>query len=296
MEGVYPQGGKAHAMNNPSRRFLTLEAGAVWLLTSLTATACGARSNPVARESATTTSVAPPGPSSSAFAEAPEAGASPEVDAPVSPSFRPGAYAWKGPPVSDGGPPEALSDCEGDLGRAGVTFRAAALPVHREKGTVCGAPQVVTYVKGPSGIVYDPPPLLSCPMALALASFEKVLQEEAQRDFQSEVARVQQLGTYNCRVIAAFRGTASEHSYANAIDLAEFTLKSGRKISVLKDFFTGEGDPPRPGGAFLRAVAHRGFDEDIFSNVLTPFWDAAHKNHLHVDLARYRVNGFHPHA
>jgi hypothetical protein len=25
--------------------------------------------------------------------------------------------------------------------------------------------------------------------------------------------------------------------------------------------------------------------------VLTPFWDAAHKNHFHLDLARYRVNG-----
>jgi hypothetical protein len=34
----------------------------------------------------------------------------------------------------------------------------------------------------------------------------------------------------------------------------------------------------------------------VFSNVLTPFWDAHHANHFHLDLARYRVNGARPQA
>jgi hypothetical protein len=133
-------------------------------------------------------------------------------------------------------------------------------------------------------------------MALALASFEKIVQDEAVREFQSRIARVRQLGTYNCRPIAAFRKIASEHSYANAIDLAEFTLQNGTTITVLKDFFVGKGEPTSPAALFLDHIAHRGFDEDVFSNVLTPFWDSGHKNHFHVDLARYRVDGFHPHA
>jgi hypothetical protein len=189
------------------------------------------------------------------------------------------------------GPPDALPDCEDQLVRAGVTFRAATLPVHTQSKIVCGASQVVTYLHGPGGIAYDPSPLLTCAMALAMSSFERIMQEEAARIFRSPVARIEQLGTYNCRGIAAYKGIVSEHSYANAIDLARFTLKSGTSFSVLSDFDAGEGPPARPAGAFLRVISLRGFDEDVFSNVLTPFWNASHKNHFHLDLARYRVNG-----
>jgi hypothetical protein len=194
------------------------------------------------------------------------------------------------------GPPEVVADCESRLESAGVTFHAAQLPVHtdaRHKLT-CGAPQVVTYVRGPTGIGYLPPPLLSCGMALALASYERILQEEARRVFASTVVRVEQLGTYSCRDIVRFRGVVSEHSYANAIDLSRFTLKNGKSVSVLGDFDKGDGPPARPAGDFLRAISQRAEDEDVFSNVLTPFWDEAHKNHFHLDLGRYRVEGARP--
>ena len=271
-------------------------AGALVALTSLAAYACAGKSVQVASESAPTPATSVEEASAPAAAAVPDAAPSAEASADAAPTVREGAYAYLGPPVSNGGPPDERPDCEAELARAGVTFRPGKLPVHSQGGTVCGAPQVVTYVKGPGDIAYDPSPSLSCPMALALASFERIVQDEARRTFQSPVARVRQLGTYNCRVIAAFKSVASEHSYANAIDLAEFTLQNGRKVSVLADFFKGDGDPPKPGGAFLRSIAKRGFEEDVFSNVLTPFWDAAHRDHLHLDLARYRVNGFHPHA
>jgi hypothetical protein len=29
----------------------------------------------------------------------------------------------------------------------------------------------------------------------------------------------------------------------------------------------------------------------VFSVVLTPYWDALHRDHFHLDLARYRVDG-----
>jgi hypothetical protein len=128
-------------------------------------------------------------------------------------------------------------------------------------------------------------------MALALASYERILQEESHRVFATSVVRVEQLGTYNCRDIVRFRGVVSEHSYANAIDVARFTLKNGKSVSVLGDFDRGEGPPTRPAGDFLRAISQRAEDEDVFSNVLTPFWDEAHKDHFHLDLARYRVEG-----
>jgi hypothetical protein len=194
------------------------------------------------------------------------------------------------------GPTGVVPDCEDQLAKAGVRTRPARLPVHTEHGSHdgCGAPQVVTYVRGPGGIAYDPPPLLTCAMALALADFERILQEEANRSLHSPVARIQQIGTYNCRQIVAVKGLPSEHSYANAIDLARFTLANGTDVTVLRDFDLGEAAPARPAGAFLRAVSERAQDEDVFSNVLTPFWDPAHKNHFHLDLARYRVDGVHP--
>jgi hypothetical protein len=194
------------------------------------------------------------------------------------------------------GPPDALPDCEGQLAHAGVTFRPASLPLHKDRNgkMLCGAPQVVTYLRGPGSISYDPPPVLTCGMALALASYERIVQEEAARVFSSPVTRIEQIGTYNCRGIVRFRGVISEHSYANAIDLTRFIFRNGKSVSVLGDFDKSDGPPTKPAGDFLRAISQRGEDEDIFSNVLTPFWDVAHKNHFHLDLARYRVEGARP--
>jgi hypothetical protein len=209
----------------------------------------------------------------------------------------PGAYANNDP--SDDltvGPPDVIADCEGRLASAGVTGQPASIPVHQDRGAhlTCGAPQVVTYARGPGHIAYVPAPVVTCGMALALASYERILQEEAERVFQSPIVRIEQIGTYNCRGIVRFKGVVSEHSYANAIDLTRFMLKNGKVISVLNDFDSGEGPPAHSGGAFLRAISQRAQDEDVFSNVLTPFWDAAHKNHFHLDLARYRVDGVRP--
>jgi hypothetical protein len=216
--------------------------------------------------------------------------------APV-PARREGAYANEDP--NDDlivGPPDALADCDEQLARAGVRYKPSTLPVHTEHPSrmVCGAPQVVTYLRGPGDIAYNPTPLLTCPMALALASFEHIVQEEAERDFHSRVARIDQLGTYSCREIAAYPGWVSEHSYANAIDVAHYILKNGTTIEVMRDFDKGDGPPARVAGAFLRSVSRRAFDEEVFSHVLTPFFNAAHRDHFHLDLARYRGDGTRP--
>ncbi len=221
--------------------------------------------------------------------------------APVAVDWRPAALRAlvpsDDPDAGNAAPTGEVPECEQRLALAEVTFRPASLPVHTQRGArpgtavVCGAPQVVTYVRGPGRITYEPAPLLTCAMALALASFERIVQQEAERAFHSPVARIEQIGTYNCREIVAVKGLPSEHSFANAIDLTRFTLASGTSVTVLGDFDTGDGPPARPAGAFLRAISERAHYGNVFSNVLTPFWDPAHKNHFHLDLARYRVNG-----
>lgn len=191
------------------------------------------------------------------------------------------------------GPPEAFGDCEARLTKAGISFTPSSLPVHTEKkGRItCGAPEVIVYRGGPGKIAYRPQPVLTCGMALALAYFETLLQTEAAAELGSPVVRIDQLGTYACREVAAYPGTVSEHAYANAIDLARFTLKNGTVVEVARDFDTGPSEPKRAQSRFLRKISRRGNDEDVFSHVLTSFFNPAHKDHFHLDLARYRQDG-----
>lgn len=191
-------------------------------------------------------------------------------------------------------PPTPRPSCEEDLKAAGVRFRAASLPVHevgKKKKLTCGAEQVVVYQGGPSKIVYEPAPVLTCTMALALARFDAIVQEEATRIYNKPIVRIHQLGTYACREMANYPGWVSEHCYANAIDLETFVFKDGARISVLKHFEKSDEAPKNKAGNLLLTVARRAYDENVFSAVLTPYFDAAHRNHFHLDLSRYRADG-----
>jgi hypothetical protein len=202
-------------------------------------------------------------------------------------------------------PPPAVPDCEDRLRAAGIDFRPAELPVKTaDRGTLtCGAEQVVEYRGSASGIRYNAAPVLTCTMALGLARFERVLQEEAEAQLHTRVKRIAHAGTYSCRHMARYSGMVSEHSYANAIDLLSMTLANGRTVAVLRDFGPTVGrreagrtetvgaEPEAPEGQFLRRAARRAYDEKIFSVVLTPFFDALHRDHFHLDMARYRVDG-----
>lgn len=192
-------------------------------------------------------------------------------------------------------PPDVIPDCEERLSQLGVVFSRAELPVKAARGKlpVCGAEQAVVYKRGPEAIRYNSPPVLTCGMALGLARLETVLNEEAERHLGQRVARIEHGGTYNCRKMARF-DLVSEHAYANAIDVRSVTLKNGRKLSVLANFGKTDAPPRRPEAAFFRTVATRVYDEGAFSVVITPFFDALHRDHLHFDLARYRIDGSRP--
>jgi len=196
-------------------------------------------------------------------------------------------------------PPLPIAECAERLARAGISFRPAVLPLKTERVQgrqdvlSCGAEQVVTYLAGPSKIRYSAPPLVTCRLALALGRLEQLAQEEAARHLQRRIVRLVQGGTYNCRKMVRF-DFISEHSYANAIDIREFWLEGGQRLSV-RQHFGMLNDPPRtPEARFLRSLATRAFNERLFSVVLTPYWDKLHADHFHFDLARYHVDGTRP--
>lgn len=188
------------------------------------------------------------------------------------------------------GPPKAIADCESRLHAAGVQFRVAQLPIVQKAGYVCGAEQVVVYLAGPGQIRFYPQPIVTCQLALALAHFEQVAQRTALEALGARLTSLTQGGTYNCRKMARF-GLVSEHSYANAIDIRAFGLSDARTLSVEK-YFGRPGDTAKsPEARFLRTLAQRLFDEDVFSVVVTRYFDELHRDHIHVDMAHYRTDG-----
>lgn len=111
------------------------------------------------------------------------------------------------------------------------------------------------------------------------------VQPAAQQLLGIPVARIEHLGTYNCRRIGSgATGDWSEHATGNAIDIAAFVLADGTRVSVLDDW-QGDGSKAR----FLHRVRNGACDS--FATVLSPDYNAAHADHLHLDQAARMVGG-----
>jgi hypothetical protein len=135
-----------------------------------------------------------------------------------------------------------------------------------------------------SGISYGGRVLLQCPAMAALLLWERqVLGPAAERHLGKKVTAIRSLGTYSCRKVYRSReGRLSQHANANAIDLAAFTFSDGSRVTVLQDW--NDTDVK---GRFLRAV--RDGACSLFGAVLSPDFNAAHRNHFHFDMGPGRV-------
>lgn len=130
-------------------------------------------------------------------------------------------------------------------------------------------------------------PSMSCGVGAAMAVWEwNVVQPAARRIFGQRVEVIDQLGVWNCRRIANSESW-SEHSTADAIDVSGFRLADGTRITLLADWNEGAKK-----AEFLRAV--RDGACDIFSTTLSPDYNAAHADHLHLDLAGRGMMGRRP--
>jgi len=188
--------------------------------------------------------------------------------------------------------PEAPEGCEQTLRHGGLALAAWPLrPTALPGGVVCEAPGGVAIRRGATGLRFQPPARVSCAFGLRLARFEGVVQEEAQAILGAHPVALGQLGTYNCRRMAAYPDLVSEHSFANAIDVATFTLKNGREVVVERDWVRADRPAKTAASRFLRRLTRRLYDEHVFSVVLTPSYDKHHRNHLHLDGAAYTVDG-----
>lgn len=172
-----------------------------------------------------------------------------------------------------------FEQCRALLSAAGVRYTVLA-PL--ESGERCGYADGVRFAPGGSQrIDFSPARLgVSCPVAAALAMWEwNVVQPAAQRHFGQPVATIEHLGSYSCRrMYGRSVGDWSEHATADALDVAGFRLVDGKRIRVLADWEEGGAK-----AAFLHEV--RDGACRLFSTVLSPDYNAAHRDHLHLDQA-----------
>ena len=133
----------------------------------------------------------------------------------------------------------------------------------------------------------QPAATLACPIVSALDQWiTAAVQPAAMRWFRQPVVEIKQISAYSCRGMNGNPNAhISEHAFGNALDIAEFDLADGHKVSVQ---YGWHGSPEEQG--FLHDVQSAACDE--FTTVLAPGANVYHYNHIHVDLMRH-YNGRH---
>jgi hypothetical protein len=176
--------------------------------------------------------------------------------------------------------------CRDELAAAGVKFQK--LPEKKEvDASGCGIPHGVVVLRGPTGIQYSPPITVDCTLARALASVERIVQEEAEAHLGSRIVKIGDLGGFACRTRNSRKGAAlSAHAFGSAVDLSSFYPAKGPPAIIARDY----AESPRTSDArearrrFLHAVYGRlRRHEADLTYVVGPDFNAAHRDHFHLD-------------
>ncbi|MDR7095323.1 extensin-like domain-containing protein [Hydrogenophaga laconesensis] len=135
---------------------------------------------------------------------------------------------------------------------------------------------------------FHPAFTLTCPAAVSLALWERHgLQAAASTHLGGRVIQVEHVGSYACRNVRGDTGgegsRRSQHATANAFDVIGFRLADGRRVSVL-DHWPREGTRE---ARFLRDARNGACP--FFSATLSPDYNAAHRDHLHLDRGSFRM-------
>jgi glucose/arabinose dehydrogenase len=167
----------------------------------------------------------------------------------------PGASALKTPPPPGEVPTIPWSDAEVAAAKAKCTEALSSIKLNYEplapiKQGLCGAPAPILLktLGGDPRVEFDPPVMITCQLARALNTWlDKTVQPKAEALFGSPVAKLHNASSYACRnrYHDAYQ-PLSEHALANAIDIPEFVLASGERITVLGNWPKNPFTPPLP--------------------------------------------------
>ncbi len=191
--------------------------------------------------------------------------------------------------LPDRGTPPPPTACTRRLRTLGVTFarpdiadadaRGARPGDPRPRESTCLVDTPVLLATPLRGVDYRPRRrrvpehvLVACPMALALERLSRLLAD-------LDVVEVEHAGTFVCRGVAGTR-TLSGHGRGLAIDVTGFERARGAPLSVEADWAGPSRERRRALRTIVRAIQRSG----IFDVVLTPASNAAHHDHLHLEI------------
>ncbi|MGV3579162.1 extensin family protein [Brevundimonas sp.] len=176
-----------------------------------------------------------------------------------------------------------LAQCEAELASARVNFVATPDRVNSE---TCGL--TAAGVLGPDmGTVARMTPgdvTMTCALATAVSVWRRQSVEPAAREILgSDVVQIDHMGVYACRSVNNGRPNTrpSAHSRAAALDFSGVRLRDGRRITV-----AGDWNDDSPEAAFLKRIRDDGCR--IFGTVLSPDYNAQHRDHLHLEAESAR--------
>lgn len=118
---------------------------------------------------------------------------------------------------------------------------------------------------------------VTCNAANAFAGWARYGVDRAARQILgTPLVRIETFGSYNCRNVAG-SNKRSGHATANAIDVSGFVFADGRRITLKGHWYSGSSAERR----FLRVVHESACKR--FGTVLGPEYNAAHKDHFHLE-------------
>jgi hypothetical protein len=209
----------------------------------------------------------------------------PRPDPPAVPSPEPSDV--KVPTKEDGAeqkapePSSADAACLERITRLGLRFESR--PSVREKACSVDSPVLVSAL--PNGVEVAPASLMACPVAESLARWmSDAVAPEAERHFQSAPTKLLIGTSYQCRDQRNGE-KLSEHAFGNGVDVMGFEFAKRGPLAI------SAHSADSPESTFQAAVQKAACP--IFTTVLGPGSDAAHGDHLHLDLRQrkgdYRI-------
>ncbi len=127
-------------------------------------------------------------------------------------------------------------------------------------------------------------PEMTCRLALAVSIWRRQSLEPAAREILgSDVVQIDHFGAYACRNVnnGGVSNRVSAHAQALALDVSGVRLRDGRRITLTDDW---HGDAPE--ARFLRRI--RDDACRVFGTVLSPDYNAVHRDHLHLEATDTR--------
>lgn len=144
----------------------------------------------------------------------------------------------------------------------------------------CSIPKPVR-VYEVDGVKLSTPATMDCTTAEALNTWVKNGVRPAIGRLGGGVSSMRVVASYSCRTRNSQPGAKlSEHGKGHAIDIAAFTLDNGSTITVIN------GWKQRAEGKILKSMHKSACGP--FGTVLGPNADRHHRDHFHLDTARYR--------